>query len=210
MAIQSHLQKANWREFYPALLKHARRKVSRLAWKSGSDLLPKGHSAEDLALIAIQKTFEGTRRWDSASSPDLLAHLKSVIDSEVHHLVTSEEHRITDYGSESDPNHADTPERLYLVREERRPERSYEAFMKGLHEDFKDDPEVKALLESFEAQSRASPGIRPALVAEERGIPIPGVRNAIKRLRRRVEGRVVVFYRSVKGERSRFSGAPDR
>ena len=43
--------------------------------------LPKGLEAEDIALSAIEKTWNGKRAWDYENEPDLLNHLQTVANS---------------------------------------------------------------------------------------------------------------------------------
>jgi hypothetical protein len=204
------LNAADWRRLQLKLLEYALFKVRRLSWRTGREVLPKGHSAEDLVIIAIQKTFEGAhrepgpgetgiRRWNPESCPDLLTFLKSVVDSDVYHLVTSDEHRMTDYGSEVqdwgaprelESEHARTPEELFLKKSEdgARAADDFDGFFQELLDEFREDREVTLVLLSYREQSMRERGIKPAQVAREMGLPIEDVRNAIKRMRRKILG----------------------
>lgn len=47
-----------------------------------------GVEGKDLAMEAITRVLQGTRRWDPDAEPDLLAYLKSVVKSILHDRVT--------------------------------------------------------------------------------------------------------------------------
>jgi hypothetical protein len=201
------LNQADWKNIQLKLLEYACFKAGRLKWRTGKDTLPKGLSPEDLVVGAIQKTYEGAishetgpgiRRWNPETSPDLLDFLKSVVDSDVNHLVSSEEHRLTNYHAQSTPeeaadaidrlvsdNQAD-PEQYLLRSEHERNEDGFVDYFNDLHESFAHDPQVQKVLVSYREQSMKSETIKPAAVARETGMQIEEVRNAIKRLRRRV------------------------
>jgi len=96
---------ADWDEMLPRLVQYALFKVRRLEWRTG-DFLPRGMMPEDLALEAIRKTCDGlsgarrgkgVRIWNPEKDPELLHFLRSVIDSDVHALVQSSEHKLTQY-----------------------------------------------------------------------------------------------------------------
>lgn len=189
------------------MLEYACFKIGRLKWRTGKDTLPKGLSPEDLVIGAIQKTFEGAlargsgpgiRRWNPETAPDLLDYLKSVVDSDVNHLVSSEEHRLTNYHAQSTPEEAseaierlvsdshENPEQSLLRRERETAEDGFAEYFQELNASFAHDPAVQRVLASYRKQSLMSETIKPAVVARETGMPIEEVRNAIKRLRRKV------------------------
>lgn len=199
------LREANWEGIQLELLKYALYRVNRLRWKTQGAYLPKGISAEDLVVQAIQKTFEGAHRaskgesesatgarfWDPGKNPDLVHFLKGVIDSDVNHLVNSEEHRKTEYkedpvGVESIPDHQANPEELFIKKSEGEGEDGFDAFFERMLEDFKDDREVQLVLRSYREQAEGEGAVKPATVAKETGLGIEAIRNAIKRLKRRV------------------------
>ncbi len=47
---------------------------------------------KDLAMEAIEMVWTGRRKWTPEKQPDLLKHLRSIVDSLVSHLVESVEH----------------------------------------------------------------------------------------------------------------------
>jgi hypothetical protein len=190
---------ANWKFLQLKMLEYTMFKTGRLRWRTPSGSLPRGLSPEDLVVGAIQKTFEGARagasgpgirRWNPATCPDLLDFLKSVIDSDVGHLVTSEEHRMTQYSETGEqaelPDHGRNPEEHLIHREDEREAARLEGYLDSLQEEFKDDREVCLVLQSYLEQARRGASVKPATVVKETGLPIEVVRNAIKRMKRRV------------------------
>jgi len=55
--------------------------------------MPFGKTAEDIVTEAILKIYEGERAWSPDRNPDLLEHLKSIIDSDLNHLAEGSENR---------------------------------------------------------------------------------------------------------------------
>jgi hypothetical protein len=208
------LNQADWKRIQLKLLEYAGFKIGRLKWRTGQGVLPKGLSMEDIVIGAVQKTFEGAqaamndgaaresapgvRRWNPESAPDLLEFLKAVVDSDVSHLVSSEEHRLTNYHAQATAEEArdaierlpsqasDNPEQSLLRREREAQEEGFGEYFVELTSAFAHDPPVQKVLASYREQSLKSETIKPAAVARDTGMPIEEVRNAIKRLRRRV------------------------
>ena len=87
------LRTQDWEPIILRLTAYAVYKVQRLSWQTGKDDLPGGRQPKDLASDAIKKVFEGERSWDPTKQPDLLKHLRSIVDSLVSHLVESAEHK---------------------------------------------------------------------------------------------------------------------
>lgn len=59
------------------------------------DQLPEGNTPEDIAFSAIEKVWSGTRAWDPDKYPDLLNHLMWIVKSDMGHLFSSSEVRVT-------------------------------------------------------------------------------------------------------------------
>jgi len=70
------LEKQDWPRYILALTAYV---ISVCRWKHYR--LPAGIEAEDIAMQAIEKLYEGTRNWNPEKDPDLLKYLKSVIRS---------------------------------------------------------------------------------------------------------------------------------
>jgi hypothetical protein len=201
------LNQADWKRIQLKLLEYACFKIGRLKWRTGQGILPKGIAPEDIVVGAIQKTYEGAtthetgpgiRRWNPDTAPDLLDYLKAVVDSDVNHLVSSEEHRLTNYHAQATPEEASeaierlvspgisNPEESLLRRERESSEDGFVEFFNELQASFAHDPAVQKVLSSYREQSLKSETIKPAAVARDTGMDIEEVRNAIKRLRRRI------------------------
>ncbi len=87
------LSAVDWDQITLNLTDYALRKVRRLRWRTArADALPSGRTVEDLAHDAIAKVWSGERSWDPGTQPDLLHHLKGIVDSLVSHLVESPDH----------------------------------------------------------------------------------------------------------------------
>ncbi len=86
------LEGADWRDIILRLTHHAIWRARRYSWKTG---LPKGNSPEDIAISAVEKVWDGTRNWDPDKYPDLLKHLKWIVNSDLEHLFSSMEHQKT-------------------------------------------------------------------------------------------------------------------
>ena len=76
-----------WTLMFQRLVRHAEFAVRRYRTVLRGFTLPGGRTAGDVVADAIRASFDGTRAWDPEKQPDLLCHLKSVIDSRVWNLV---------------------------------------------------------------------------------------------------------------------------
>lgn len=85
------------REAQERLLKrlthHALCKMRRLTWRGAyvarGGSVPGGHEPYDFALDAIAKAMDGTRPWNREKYTSLEGFLRSIIDSDINHLVES-------------------------------------------------------------------------------------------------------------------------
>jgi DNA-directed RNA polymerase specialized sigma24 family protein len=84
------LQQADWNSIGIQLAGYARWKARRLRWRTGgAEDLAKGKTPEDVAAEAIEKALDGTRALNLETNEDLLDCLKSIVDSDINHLVHS-------------------------------------------------------------------------------------------------------------------------
>lgn len=90
--VQDKLESADWKRIMKILVLYCGKELERLHWWNGR--VPRGAEAEDLAFEAIADTFDAKRRWDLEQQPDLLKHLKSVVDSKVSHLLELKEYEL--------------------------------------------------------------------------------------------------------------------
>jgi DNA-directed RNA polymerase specialized sigma24 family protein len=84
------LQEADWKTIGIQLAAYARWKARNLHWRTGrTEDLAKGKTPEDVAVEAIEKALDGTRALNLEAHDDLLDCLKSIVDSDINHLVKS-------------------------------------------------------------------------------------------------------------------------
>jgi len=101
--ILKHLEAADWSDIIIKLTHFAHWRAYRYKWKIGNpDQLPAGMTPRDIALTAISKIYTGTRAWDPDKYPDLLAHLKWIVKSDMNHLYTSMGHLMSGRINESE------------------------------------------------------------------------------------------------------------
>jgi hypothetical protein len=200
---------ADWPVIQTDLICYAEMKTFGKAKRSVS-ALPEGHEPADIALLAIQKTFEwistgvegvGSRRWNRTQNPDLLDHLKDAVDSEVSNLIGKKEHRSTNYSSKVDGETAArileesvdrastksiTPEDGLLAHAEAPSDDEIaDAIFAELYAllQVKKDEEALLVLMSFEEQAKLEGIPKHHVVATETGMKIEAVRKAVKRIR---------------------------
>lgn len=136
-------------------------------------LLPKGLEAEDIALSAIEKTWNGKRAWDYQKEPDLLNHLQSVANSIIINELRSPGASETNTDSIADVDHAvenTQDEEMYS----KQLDQEVAAAMRG-------DPVLCLVYKALKD------GLFPREIAEEYAIEKSQVQAAQKRLRRLVE-----------------------
>ncbi len=92
------IEKAGWVRIIPELTLFA---VGRLRLKFFENNSPlKGASlkdiAQDVTMESIRKVLDETRVWNPDEKDDLVIHLKTIIKSEISHLVDDKEHQTTE------------------------------------------------------------------------------------------------------------------
>ncbi len=91
--VLKRLETADWDDIIIKLTHYAHWRAHRYKWRAGNpDQLPAGMTPRDIALTAISKVWTGRRDWDPDKYPDLLAHLKWIVKSDMNHLFTSMGH----------------------------------------------------------------------------------------------------------------------
>ena len=194
------LESADWDDIIMKLTRYAFWHASWYKWKTGNPgELPGGMTPEDIALEAIEKTWSRTRAWDPKKYPDLLIHLKWIVDSDLSHLFDSKEHltttRIIESEEEESPEltynnimhcssaplneafHNKTPEERLIFREvnerEERAKQELYALVKG-------DEDLELLLTCF------GEGIcKSELIAKAMGCDVKEVNNLRRKLSRK-------------------------
>jgi hypothetical protein len=173
------------------LTHHALCEMRPLKWRGAQvrrgGTVPGGHEPYDFALDAIAKAMDGTRAWNRNEYQTLESFLRSVIDSDISHLVESidnstgrrlappsaKDETTSTYevpGTEADP--------LLIIIDKDWQARFHEAALKELKgEDF-----LVKLLECMEADLT-----RPTEIADVLGTTVDFVDNEKKKLRRKLE-----------------------
>jgi DNA-directed RNA polymerase specialized sigma24 family protein len=170
---------------------HAECKLVRLRWRGvPGGPPPRGVQAEDIAAEAITRVLDGTRAWDERTQPDLLKHLRGVVDSLVSELVRSFDNRRfrrigpPGAGDESTMVH-EAPGREPDPRELASSREAAETFRAPIVEALREDELAYQVFECLEADIT-----KPSDIADYLGLPVSEINNAQKRLRRKVEDAV--------------------
>jgi DNA-directed RNA polymerase specialized sigma24 family protein len=192
--VRTELEQHPWEETIPRLELYALRKARRLYWQGIMDgNMPTGQEAADVVLEAIEDLLTGKRSWDPSIQPNLFAHLRSIIDSKLSHLVESwaNRHVRTESALSTEDNNATgspsphvqfseptpSPAEMMLRAEE---ERLAEEFFWGFYEYLSDEPLLQKVIECIDDD------LKPAEMAAHLGVPQKEIYNIRKRLQRRL------------------------
>jgi len=175
------LENQDWELISSKLLKYTKAKINQIHWYTGHGEAPKGIQAEDIVQEAIYKVLNGERRWNPQQYPDLLTFLKSIIRSEISHLLKSWDHQHVISTEKIEmkmdkENLAETPEEI-LINAERK--KHLHQYKEKLFELAKDDEEVFFILDCYENDIW-----KPREIANKLGVQTDKVYNALKRLKR--------------------------
>ncbi len=190
------LKEVDWDRFILELARFASKRIERLSWKHAR--IPKGLTADGIALQAIEKVFDEERRWDPQKDPDLMKYLKSTVNSLISKLYKSKEYQITERFEEGEdgedliPLPADSdsphsvailgqpianPEQILLKKEEEQQAKEMtDKFLESLEDDEELGEIVLCLLEDI---------TKPADIAQELGVEVEEIYTRRKRLIRR-------------------------
>ena len=92
--VREQLEEHPWEDTILRLELYAIRKAKRLYWQGiMNGNMPGGKQAQDVAQEVIEDVLTGQRAWNPATQLDLFAHLQSIVDSKLSHLVESMENR---------------------------------------------------------------------------------------------------------------------
>ena len=168
-------KEADWSLIRGALIKYSVKKAAQKHWKSIG--LPMGIEPADLANRAIEKTLNGIlgedgeagqRKWNESLNPELLDHLKDVIDSDLSNLVNSEEHKKMNYSAKLEADIAQnllmmevdsvrqTPsaEEIFIARDEEEASvENSQMLMSNLLNELEGDEESQLVVMAFEWKS---------------------------------------------------------
>jgi len=192
------LDRHPWEETLPLLVEYARKRIGFRWWGGLTDgRLPGGREATDVVYGAIEKVLSGTRGWNPVVQPDLVQHLKNVVESDLNHLAVGFENRRVMTEAVLDarvaetrpegflagvPSGTPTPPEAAVRREEERAAKEFsDAFLATLD----DDPAMRKVVACiFDGV------VKPAEIAARVGIAPTEIYNMRKRLQRRL----VLFY----------------
>ena len=162
------------------LIAFARRRATTRGFRLRGDAgLAEGKAVADVVQDAILSLYDASRSWDPVRQPDLLEHLKSVINSKLDHLASSADNRRV-VAIEGQPDRIEelTPEALLI--EKRRADllaATKNAFLDLILE----EADLVACYEAMEALGDD----KPALVAARLNVSVAAVNNMKKRIERR-------------------------
>jgi hypothetical protein len=90
----------SWGRIYKELVRYAEYKLN----KAGFEIRTEKDSvdAEHFATTAIEKVFDGTRRWDFVRYPDITIHLKGIVKSLISSHFKTSSHSIVYSGIQAD------------------------------------------------------------------------------------------------------------
>lgn len=191
------IEEVDWDKIIFKLTIYTLFKIKRLTWKYGT--LPQGLTPEDIVMGAINKMFEGERKWNPSKYPDLYIYLKSVVRSDVSHLYEAKEYEIiqpipeTEEGQEieelldkADPtsDHAIhltssvlNPEEALIEKENmKNDEVTVDLFFEAIKGDKELEDLAALIMEGY---------TKSAEIAEQMGIDVKEVYNLRKRFRRK-------------------------
>jgi RNA polymerase sigma factor (sigma-70 family) len=175
------LNAADWRVLYPRLVAYAQAQTVKLPFMKGGGALPKGREPDDLAREAITLVYEGKRRWDRSTVPDLLIYLRCVIDSLMSNLLTSAEHqRRTEVVVEVADDVLPMPDPDPGPLDERIAEECLDAFEQICTEAVADDEELQLVRMGLEDELPSRD------IASLFSIPVNRVYQLTRKLRRRI------------------------
>jgi len=194
----------------PELIKYAERKVAGKRWRSGVSL-PKGFEAPDLVGVVIEKILNGilgvnpdySRAWNEKRYPTLIEQLKAAIDSECSNLVTSGEHKKTNYSAEVDAQTAievletaiskrhkeRSAEDILLEKEQtEKTKKEFKEFLTELQKAVAHNKDATLLLATYCELAEDGSKVKPQEVVEKTKMDIEKVRNAVRVVKRAANG----------------------
>jgi DNA-directed RNA polymerase specialized sigma24 family protein len=174
-----------WRILVLRLVNYACHLVAFCSWRTPSGILPKGNTAEDIAVSAIAKLLTGHRVWDPKRHPDLAKFLMDVVKSDVGGLVRSFENRrraaasplkdgTSDDPMDDFPHEGPSPDVVLLEQEQE--EELRECIRKLAQGDARLEAVARGLVD----------GQSPGEIAEDLKVPVKRIYNDIRTLRRRL------------------------
>ncbi len=173
------------------LLAYAHRYAASVGWKTKDRALVRGQGIEDLVQDAMLSLYGGDteRRWNPATTPDPMEHLRSFVNSRLSTLARSYDNRNVKQGIDADAHRVhENPESLAVKKAEQDEEDAWRARARDLLlNEILDDELVVRLHDLLEKEEID----KPAELSTRLGVLLEEIKNAKKRFRRAWE-RVVV------------------
>lgn len=186
-----NLSQSEYETLLKRLTHHALCKMRRLTWRGAyvarGGSVPGGYEPYDFALDAIEKLLDGKRKWNREKCKTLESCLRSIIDSDINHLVEHADNtaarRLAGESSNCDGAKAyevrgTEPNPLHVVMDRDWQSRFHDAAMTEL----KGEEFLIKLLECMEAEITA-----PLEIADVLGITVDHVNNEKKKLRLKLD-----------------------
>ena len=141
-------------------------------------VLPKGYDAESLALEAISRVLDGSRRWNPEAEPDFLRYLKSVVTSILWDLQKAAEKERLEPGSEDEETSVELASRNPGPDEETELDDVKNRMMSSI----KDGDEQLVLLCLFDGVTK------PADISAQTRLSVKDVYRVKRNIQRRLSG----------------------
>lgn len=160
------------------LLAYAIRRAASLGWKAEDSILARGQGVEDVVQDAIASLSGGDKRkrWDPATTPDPMDHLRPFVNSRLSTLSRSYENRKVKYQVDSEAHPSGDDPLSDVIDRQLAPWRQRAADLL-LEEILGDDP----LLRLYDLLERGGVEQKPAALAAQLSVPVADVKNALKR-----------------------------
>lgn len=163
-------------------MRYAHSRITKLQWHTKDGQARAGHDATDVAKEAMSRVFDGRRKWDPKTYPNIFEYLRSVVNSLISHSINAPGHvlqGVPSPGAESDEpvTEVETPDTItpidHLIHKD---------LSEYLAKAAKGDEILEGIILCIECGVE-----KPADMAEELKVDIEEVYKARKRLRRIAE-----------------------
>jgi hypothetical protein len=160
------------------LLAYAIRRAASLGWKAEDSVLARGQGVEDVVQDAIASLSGGDKRkrWDPATTPDPMDHLRPFVNSRLSTLSRSYENRKVKYQVDTEAHPASDDPLNEVMDRQLRPwrQRAADLLVDAILGD-------DLLLRLYDLLEGGGVEQKPAALAAQLGVPVAEVKNALKR-----------------------------
>lgn len=173
------ISEREWGVIYKKLTVYAEYRLEKVGFEPRSE--KDNVTGEDFAVQAIEKLFEGVRTWDFRRFPDILIHLKGIVKSLISsHLKSSQRSAVRKKKATDETAEPDTLTAAIQISDEETPEQIIisDENWKQIESDFGMD-EI-----GFLVFCEWIDEVSPRKIAENYGIAVNDVYNALKKGRR--------------------------